>query len=189
MTGPAFALGWVLGLCVVSVLVLLLANGSAGGADQKSTIADVVRLVLGLLFFFLAFKQWRGRPRGGEEATQPAWMAAIDSFSLFRSVAVGALLSGVNPKNLALTAASAATVAEAGLSAGQSAAAVGVFVVVGSLTVAGPVLAFLFAGDKASGPLAAVKAFLVDNAAAIMIVLFVILGANMVGAGYAGLTD
>jgi hypothetical protein len=188
VNGPAFALGWVLGLCVVSAVVLLLAGSSPGGEDTTSTIAAVARLAFGALFFLLAVKQWRGRPTGDAEVAPPAWTAAFDSFSVPRSLAVGALLSGANPKNLALTAAAAASVAEAGLTTGQSTAALGVFVLVGSLTVAGPVLASLLLGAKATGPLAAVKEFLVAHSPAIMMVLFVILGANLVGAGYAGLT-
>ena len=39
----------------------------------------------------------------------------IDAFTPLRSLGLGALLSGVNPKNLALTAAAAATIAQAGL--------------------------------------------------------------------------
>ncbi len=60
----------------------------------------------------------------------------IDTFGPVKSLGLGALLSGVNPKNLALTLAVAASIAQAGHSGGQS--AVAVFVVFGSLTVAGP---------------------------------------------------
>ena len=80
-------------------------------------------------------------------------MAAIDGFTAGKSLGLGALLSGVNPKNLALTLASAASIAQAGLSNGQSAIAVAVFVVIGSLTVAGPVLFFVIAPSRAAEPL------------------------------------
>ena len=69
----------------------------------------------------------------------PTWMSAIDSFTPGKSLVLGAALSGVNPKNLALTLAAAASIAQAGLDGGGSAVAIGVFVVIGSLTVAGPV--------------------------------------------------
>ena len=57
------------------------------------------------------------------------------------------------------------------------------------MTVAGPVIFFLVAGDTASRPLAAVKSFMADNVAAIMMVLFIVLGANLLGAGFAGLNS
>jgi threonine/homoserine/homoserine lactone efflux protein len=51
--------------------------------------------------------------------------------------ALGAALSGANPKNLALTLAAAASIAEAGLDQADEAIAIVVFVALGSITVAG----------------------------------------------------
>jgi hypothetical protein len=74
------------------------------------------------------------------------------------------------------------------LSGGQQAGAVAVYVVISSITVAGPVLFFLFASDRAAAPLATTKQLMADNIAVIMTVLFVVLGAKMLGTGIAGLT-
>jgi hypothetical protein len=49
----------------------------------------------------------------------PKWMAAIDEVTAGRALGFGVLLSAVNPKNLALTLAAAASLAQAGLSAGM----------------------------------------------------------------------
>ena len=46
----------------------------------------------------------------------PKWLQAIDGFSAPKSLGMGVLLSGVNPKNLALTAAAAAVIAQSELS-------------------------------------------------------------------------
>ena len=184
--GAAFAAGWMLGLLAVSGIVLVLA-GAGESSDGPGTAGSIARIVLGLALFGLAAKQWRSRPAEGEEAPMPAWMATIDEFTSGRSLLLGAALSGPNPKNLALAAAAGATIADGGLSNSQSAIAVAAFVVLASVTVAGPVLFFLVAGDTASGPLAAVKSFMADNVAAIMMVLFIVLGARVLGSGFAGL--
>ena len=113
--GPAFAAGWVIGLVVVSVIVLLLAGDTDDADSGASTTAGVVKLLFGLLFLFLALKQWRGRPTPGQPAAMPAWMAAIDRFTAGKSFGLGALLSSVNPKNLGLTLAAATSIARAGL--------------------------------------------------------------------------
>jgi len=118
----------------------------------------------------------------------PRWLAGIDAFTTGRSLVLGAALSGVNPKNLALTLAAAASIAQAGLTAGESAVALAVFVVLGSLTVAGPVLFYVAATEKASGPLASIKAFMSDHNAVIMMVVLLVLGAKLVGAGLAGVS-
>jgi hypothetical protein len=185
--GPAFAIGWVLGLVVVSVVVLIV----AGGADEAgSTTSDAVnwaKLVFGLLFLVMAAQQWGKRPRKGEAPTMPKWMQSVDAFTPAKSLVLGAALSGANPKNLALTLAAAASIAQAGLDGGQSAAAVAVFVVLGSVTVAGPVLFFLLASSQAAGPLGAVKEFMSDHNAVIMMVVLLVLGAKLVGNGIAGI--
>jgi len=187
VTGTAFAVGWIVGLSVVSVVVLLVAGGADQSDSGASDAVNVFKVVIGLLFFALAAKQWRGRPAPGEDPPLPAWMSTIDTFTAGKSFALGALLSGLNPKNLALTAAAAASIAQADLSGGQDVAAVAVFVVLGSLSVVGPVVYARVAGEKAARRLGLIKQFLVDNTAVIMMVVFAVLGAKILGNGYAGL--
>ena len=186
--GPMFAVGWVAGLVAVGVIVLLVAGDADSGGDT-STAVDVVVLLFGLLLLGVAVKQWQARPRAGETPEMPRWMAAIDQFSAGRSLGLGALLSGVNPKNLALTLAAAASLAQAGLSAGGDAVGLTVFVVIGSLTVVGPVLAYLFLGERAERALAEVKEFMSDHNAVIMAVVCLVLAAKLIGNGIGGLTD
>jgi threonine/homoserine/homoserine lactone efflux protein len=145
--------------------------------------------VFGLLLLAVAVKQWRGRPRPGEEPEVPKWMAAIDSFTPGRSFALGALLSGINPKNLALTLAAAASLAQAGLSTGGDVAGLATFVVIGSLTVAGPVIAYLLLGKGAERALGEVKQFMSDHNAVIMAVVCLVLAAKLIGNAIGGLTD
>jgi hypothetical protein len=185
-TGAAFAVGWVAGLVVVSIVILAVAGDAS---DSDSTAAAGVnwgQTLFGLLFFVLALRQWRSRPRDGAEPEMPKWMASLDTFSPGKCLGLGAVLSGVNPKNLALTAAAAATIARADLAGGDTAIATGVFVVLASLTVVGPVIFYLLAPASAAAPLGSMKQFLSDHNAAIMIVLFLVLGAKLLGAGLAG---
>ena len=67
----------------------------------------------GALFLVMALGQWRKRPKPGEQAEMPKWMAMIDRFNAGKSLGLGAVLSGANPKNLALTLAASATIAPA----------------------------------------------------------------------------
>jgi threonine/homoserine/homoserine lactone efflux protein len=187
VNGPAFAIGWVLGLVVVNVIVLTSAS-SADTSSSTSDTLDVIKLLLGVAFLFMALRQWRGRPKSGEAPTLPKWMATIDKFNARRSFIFGALLSGVNPKNLALTLAAGASIAQAGLSTTDSVIAVAIFVVIGSLTVAGPVLFFLFGGARAAKPLASIKEFMGDHNAVIMMVVLLVLGGKLIGSGISGLS-
>lgn len=87
------------------------------------------------------------------------------------------------PKNLALVVAGAAAIAQAGLDATDTAIAVAVFVVLSSVVVAGAVLAYLLDAERAERPLAALRRFMSDNNAVIMMVLLLVLGAKLLGDG------
>src|SRR5262245_37092302 len=115
VTGPAFAVGWVIGIVAVSVIVLLLAGPSDDPDSGASTAVAWVKIGLGALFLLLGVQQWRKRPRAGEVAEMPKWMATIDQFTAGKAGGLGVILSAANPKNLALTIAAMAGVAQAGL--------------------------------------------------------------------------
>ena len=187
VNGPAFAVGWVVGLTLVSTVVLLL----TGGSDQSdSTASDSVswgKLALGVLFVVMAARQWRSRPKAGEEPTMPKWLATVDAITPGKALGLGVLLSAVNPKNLALAAAAGASIAQAGLDSVQDVEAIALFVIIGSVTVVGPVLVSLFARGAAAGPLASVKEFMTDHNAVIMMVVLLVLGAKLIGDGLGGL--
>jgi threonine/homoserine/homoserine lactone efflux protein len=136
----------------------------------------------------MARRQWKKRPKRGEVPTMPKWMETVDRFTPGRSFVFGVLLSAVNPKNLALTLAAGAAIAQAGLSAADDAIAVAVFVAIGSVSVAGLVLLFLVGGRHATKPLASIKEFMEDHNAVIMMVVLLVLGAKLLGNGISGLS-
>jgi threonine/homoserine/homoserine lactone efflux protein len=187
--GPAFVAGWVLGLVVVGGLVLIIANAAnVSSSSGPSTAAYAIKLTLGVLLLLLAVRQWRSRPRPGEQAPAPKWMAALDSFTPVKSLGLGAAMSGVNPKNLVLTAAAAISIAQTGLPGGQQAAVLAVFIVVGTVTVAAPLVVYLALGRKADSMLNGWREWLAANNAAIMIVVFLVFGFVLIGQGIAGLS-
>ena len=63
-------------------------------------------------------------------------MQPLDDFTPLKAAGMGVVLAGVNPKNLLLTVAGAATIAQTGIDAGEQAIAYAVFVIVASLGVA-----------------------------------------------------
>ncbi len=186
-SGPTFTLGWVAGLTVVSVLVLLIAGGADDPDSTASNLADWLKVGIGVLFLVLAVKQWRNRTARGQEPEMPGWMATIETVAPGRALLLGATLSGANPKNLALTMAAAASIAQADLSMTDEIIAVGVFVLIGSVTVAGSVLFYLLDAERAAGPLSSVRRFMSENNAVIMMVILLLLGAKLIGDGLAGL--
>jgi len=185
----AFLIGWIAGLAAVGAIALLLGNtADIGTSSGPSRGAAVIRLVLGLLLLFGAFRQWRKRPKKGDEPQMPKWMAGIDAFTAGKSLGLAALLSGVNPKNLALTLAAAMAISQAGLSGVEPWIGLLIFVVISSLTVAVPVLTYQLAGEKAESTLDDWKTWLTANNAAVMAVLFLVFGFVLIGKGIGGLS-
>jgi threonine/homoserine/homoserine lactone efflux protein len=184
----AFLAGWVVGITVVVVLVALVVDpvdDSDGGGP--STFVSVLKLVLGAAAVLLAVKEWRSRPRAGQEPVMPKWMSAIDSVSPAKALGLGALLSGVNPKNLALCLTGGLTIGAGGLSPGETAVAVAVFVLVGSCSVAVPVIGYLVAKQRMQGPLDELRQWLTLHNSAVMAVLLLVIGVAIFGKGLAGL--
>ncbi|MBJ7329229.1 MAG: GAP family protein [Solirubrobacteraceae bacterium] len=183
--GPSFALGWVAGLAVVAALVVLLLPGADPDADDAGV--NWLELGIGVLFLGMAAQQWSKRPRQGEVSEMPGWMASIDRATPVRAAGLGVALSAANPKNLALTLTAAASIAEAGLEPADEAIAIAAFVVLGSVTVAGAVIAHLLLGERVAGPLGAVRQFMSDHNAVIMTVVLALLGAKLVHGALGGL--
>ena len=187
--GPAFLLGWVVGLAVVGTIVLVVSSG-AGATDDgaPATWISIVKLLLGLALLALAVRQWRGRPHGDAEPQLPKWMSAIDAFTPARSVAMGVALSAINPKNLLLAAGAATAIASTGASSGDQAVALAVFIVVATLGPGIPVAIFFFMGDRAPKVLDGLKEWMTRENATIMAVLCLVIGAKLIGDAISGLS-
>jgi hypothetical protein len=189
VNGPMFLAGWALALSVVSGLVYFLSDAADAATDSTST--DTIswgKIVFGMLFLLLAVRNWRNRPAPGDAAEMPKWMAGIDEFSPGKAFGLAVLLAGVNPKNLLLSAGAAAGLAQLGLSTTDAVVSLIVFVVVGSLTIAGPVVYYLVGGDKAKTELDSMKSWLATHNAAVMTVLFLVFGVDLIAKGIPPLT-
>ena len=189
INGPAFLIGWVLALGAVSAVVYALSD--TGDASTSNTTSDAIswgKVALGVLFLLLAVRTWRQRPGPSDQAAMPKWMNGIDTLTAGKALGLGLLLAGINPKNLILTAGAAAGLAQLGLSTSDAVVSLIVFVVIGSLTIAGPVIYYLIGGEHAKEQLDTVKAWLGAHNAAVMTVLLLVFGANLIAKGIPPLT-
>ena len=180
-----FMVGWLAGLFVVAFVVVALVNGGKIMVGESATQTGVLwgKLLLGIALLFLAFRNWQKRPKPGQEATLPKWMATIDAVQPSRALILGALLSGVNPKNLLLNVAAAGAIAAAALTTSETVVVTIVFVLLSSVTIIGPVLYVQFAGERAEKGLTELKGWLTQHNATIMAVLLLVIGVKLVGDG------
>jgi len=189
VNGLIFLAGWVLALAVVSSVAYVVSDQS--NAATSSTASDTIswgKIVFGVLFLLLAARNWRNRPEPGTEPEMPKWMAGIDALTPGKAFGLGVLLAGPNPKNLLLSIGAGAGLAQLGLSTTDAVVALIVFVVVGSLTIAGPVVYYLVGGDHAKVQLDSMKGWLAVHNAAVMTVLFLVFGVDLIAKGLTPLT-
>jgi threonine/homoserine/homoserine lactone efflux protein len=189
VNGTAFASGFLAGLALICVLAVALAGGSNYSSSSGPTkTVSTIKLVLGLLLLFAAFRQWRARPKPGEEPKMPKWLASIDQFTPARSLGIGAALSTVNPKNLAMSLAAGLSIAQAGLSTGQEAGTILIYVALAGSTILGPLVVYLAMDERATEILGGWRTWLADNNATVMCVLLLVFAVVLIGQGISGLS-
>jgi hypothetical protein len=182
-TSIGFLLGWVTGIIVAVTVFTLLSSLIPEESDEAQPIAGTIKIVLGVLLLVAAVRQWRSRPAPGVEPALPKWMSSIDRLTAGKGFGLGALLSGVNPKNLLLSASAGLIIGLAGLSTGSVVVVILVFTVIAAITVAVPVVAYLVAPARMGGPLDRLRTWLVHNNATIMSVLLLVIGVVVIGKG------
>jgi len=184
VTSVGFLLGWVIGIVVATTVFTLLASSiPADDPDASKPIQGVIQLVLGLLLLLLAIRNWRSRPKPGQEIALPKWMQAIDRITFPVAFGLGFLLSALNPKNLLMAAGAGTDIGAAPLPTGDVVLVIAIFTVLAASTVLVPVVGFLFAADRLRGALDALRGWLQKENAVIMAVLLLVIGVNLVGKG------
>jgi threonine/homoserine/homoserine lactone efflux protein len=187
LNGPMFVVGWAIGLVAVGAIGLTIAT--AAGSSQHgapSTNANTIEIVAGSLLILFAIWQWHKRPKSGEEPKLPKWMTAVEQVSAPKATGLGLALSAVNPKNLLLTLAAATTIAATNISGVEQVLAYLVYGLIATVGVAVPVVIFWTLGDRSTEVLNSLKTWLAHNNATIMTVIFLVIGAKVLGQGIAG---
>jgi threonine/homoserine/homoserine lactone efflux protein len=182
-TGGGFLAGWAIGVAGAAVAVAAVA-GAVEGRDAPPAWAAPTRIVLGLALIALGVRQWLGRRKA---KGAPAWMAALDDATPASALKLGLLLSAANPKIVVLAAAAGVGIGAAALPLGGTLLTVALFTAIASVTVALPMVAHAIGGDRALAPLGGARDWLEANNAAVMAVVFVVIGAVLLTRGIGGL--
>ncbi|GAB2661818.1 GAP family protein [Nocardia goodfellowii] len=183
-SGTGFALGWVCGIAVVTIVFVALSGMLGGSGDrQASTAGSWIKVGLGVALLALAAAQWRRR----SDTDPPGWMRAIDSFTTIKAAGLGVLLSAVNPKNMLLCVSAGVTIGSSDLATGEKAVAVAVFTVLAAASVLMVVLSYAVAADRLRESLDRTRQWLQANNHAVMAIVLLVMGAAVIGKGIGGL--
>jgi hypothetical protein len=161
LNGLLFTLGWLLGLGLLVVLSARLVVLQGGDSDDGGLhLPAIIWVAIGVLLLAAAAREMRGRPPPGEEPITPRWVRMIDTASGPRVFGIGFFLATVSARNLALVAAMAGAIGEAGLDSAEFVVTMAVFLVVSSIGILVPLLVRLLGGREADERLAQWSAWL-----------------------------
>ena len=128
--GPAFLLGWLVGLTVVGTIVFLI-SGAVGASDDAEPATWAERAEPRARAAPAAARREAvaraGRAATSRRRSRSGWARSTRSRRPRRAGA-GVVLSAANPKNLVLAIGAAAAIAETGISVGQEIVAYAIFV-------------------------------------------------------------
>lgn len=183
----AFVAGWLLGL-VIGSLVTLLVTGllGVGGASTPGWV-PFARIAGGLVLLLFAWERAGARRPASVDGSGSAWVHGLERMSADRALGMGAVQAGLDPRKLVIIAAVALGVARAGQGSTEALVAMLVFVLVGTIGVAVPVVWPRIAGAGARARLEGLRDRLADDNATIQAVTLLLLGTLLVGQGLADL--
>mgnify|MGYP002864125043 CR=1 FL=1 len=186
---PAFLLGWLAGLLIVGGLLIFVvpAERLMGTEREPSTLASLIRVILGAGLLWLAAQKWVTRPKDGETAKLPGWVTSLESASPLSALGIGAALAGLNPKNLVFSVSAAVAIAEWQLTNSDNAMLLIIYAVVGSLGILIPAIWRVVGGESASAALQEWRVWLSRNYNVLMGIVFVIFGVLVLSKGVSGL--
>ena len=179
-SGVAFLVGWVVGLAVVTIGFVYGINALPTGPGlPNQSVVGAVELVLGLgLFGFGVWKIIQGPPE--QKKSTPAWTKRLTNLGPWSALALGIALN-LRPKALALAIAAALAINSVRMTPTEFVVVIVIYIVLGSSTVAVPVIMMLVAPEATEKRLRQGKGWLTKNSRAITIIVSLMIGVLLIG--------
>ena len=190
VNGPAFVLGWLIGLGIVGAIVLALAGaGGASKSGSPATWVSWVKIALGVLLLLVAARQFRaGRTATRSRRCPSGWPRSTRPRRSRRS-AWPPSCPAPTPRTCCWPWAAPPRSPQTGIPGGQQAIAYLIFALIGTLGVGIPVVIYFAMGERSQKLLAGLKDWMSAHNAVIMAVLCLIIAAKLIGDGIGGLAS
>jgi threonine/homoserine/homoserine lactone efflux protein len=114
-------------------------------------------------------------------------MVSLEKTTPLAALGIGAVLSSVNPKNLAFTISAAVAIAQADLTTAETLVPMAVYVLLASVGVVAPVIWFFVAQERAMESMTEWRTWLTANYATIMAIVLLLFGVKLFAQGLGGL--
>jgi hypothetical protein len=182
--GVGFAIGRIVGLALIlaaGMVVFSLINDPAlGHRGHPRPAVSVARILIGVVLIALAGRMWTRR----SEPSRPSLLTRrVDRLTVNGSVGLGLLVSVADPTSISLGFLSGLDVAAARLPVPTAVIVAAAFVALSTVTITVPLTGYLVGGQAARARLVTAKGWLLSNEKAVMMVLFLVIGAMLIGRG------
>jgi hypothetical protein len=184
--GVGFVAGRVagLGLFVGAALLIfsVIDDPALGHRGHPSPAVAIARIAIGVALIGLAGRKWHRRNAETNGRPSPL-VRRVDGLTARGSFGLGLVVTAIDPASISLGVLVGLDIAAARLPVVTGVLVAVGFVLVSTVTVTGPLLAYLAGGDAARRWLADLKVWLLANEKAVMMVLFLLVGAILIGRG------
>jgi hypothetical protein len=186
-SGPAFLIGYGVGLAIVTILfavgVAALPSGRRGPQD---TVIGVIEIVLGVSLVVSGAVMIARRNRERREGS--GRLKRLENLGPIPAAGVGLLLN-IRPKSLVLAVGAGIALGSSGFGPTGLAIAFLVYLAVGLSTVIVPVIIYFRSSGKAVEEIARGRRWISRNGRAVTVTVVLMLGAVLIGAGIATLAS
>jgi hypothetical protein len=182
--GIGFVVGRIVGLALIVaaglVIFSMINDPGLVHRGHPRPAVSVGRMVIGVVLIALACRMWLRR---NEPSKSSPLTRRVDGLTAKGSVGLGLLVSVVDPTSLSLGFLSGIDVAAARVALPTAVAVAAAFVALATLTITVPLLVYFVGGQAARARLEGIKGWLLSNEKAVMMVLFLVIGAMLIGRG------
>jgi len=170
--GLTYLLGWVVALAALTAIFVEV-SGLVGNVNHPPKWASWLRIVVGAALIVFGVFRWLTRHRS---AHMPSWMRQLSTVTPMKAGVTGMALAVVNPKVLFICAAAGLAIGTEGIGLPRVWLAVAYFVAISASSVALPVLAYAVSGNRLDPALGKLKDWMEKHNAALVAVIFVVIG-------------
>ena len=181
INGIIFASAFLIGESLVMGLVLVVGSFTVPD-DGSSSAAAVVELLLGAILVLAFWRVRHGEVAPRQRAKSKRTEAVLDRLNRLTALtafSAGVLLGIGGPKRLTITVIAAGTIAAADVAAKAELGMALLYIVVASVLVWGPVLAYVLAGKRANSLLEDAQGWLTANQRLITMWALLVVGATL----------
>lgn len=182
--GVGFVFGRITGLALIVaggvVIFTLIDDPTLVDRDHPRPVVSIARIVIGALLIVLAYRMWRRR----NEPSRPSPLTRrVDGLTAKGSVGLGLMVSVVDPASISLGLLCGVDIAAARSPVPTDVIVAAAFIALSTVTITLPLAGYLAGGQGVRARLVGVKGWLQSNEKAVMMVVFLLVGAMLIGRG------